>query len=193
MPRFQARAQMRTPRSTSIVGYAVLLLLAGLFSSTAVVWGASTPEPGGANQIAAVSGSFHHWLFNGQLRLRADSFRLPQAGDNIAPDSQNHYLVLHATVANGTKKPYSGFALEASLADMDGVTVQNQKTWGVAPDLDLTPGVGGVSNVPPGAAWKVQIPFKVPNDFVPVKLLVVTPDHHFKAFRISISNADLPQ
>lgn len=184
---------MRSARSTTVAGYAVLLLVAALFSAAAVVRGAPTPEPGGADQIAAVSGSFHKWLFNGQLRLRADSFKLPQAGDNIAADPQNHYLVLHATVANGTKTPYSAFALEASLADADGVTVQNQKTWGVAPDLDLTPGVGGVSNVPPGAAWKVQIPFKVPNDFVPVKLLLVPPDHSLKAFRISISKADLPQ
>ncbi|MDQ6779589.1 MAG: DUF3426 domain-containing protein [Candidatus Eremiobacteraeota bacterium] len=184
---------MRSARSTSVAGYAVLLFLAVLCSTTAVVRGAPTPEPGGADQIAAVSGNFHKWVFNGQLRLRADDFKLPKAGDNIAPDPQNHYLVLHATMANGSKAPYSAFALEASLADADGVTVQNQKTWGVAPDLDLTPGVGGVSNVPPGAAWKLQIPFKVPNDFVPVKLLVVTPDHRFKAFRISISKADLPQ
>lgn len=160
------------------------LLLAAAVALSPAVSAAPTPEPGGANEVAAVTAGFGVNAFNGQLRFKPLSLETPPAADYPASAGQR-WLLFKALVSNGMKKPYGALQPTATIASADGTTLQAQ------PDKVLP--VGGNFNVPPGAAWQQQVYFQVPASFVPVKILMVYPDTHYKAFRITVTPADLPK
>jgi len=168
-----------------------LLFAATLVLATkAAVYASPTPEPGGTNGVAAVQGAFQQFIFNGQLHVKALDLTAPAAGSIAFPSGQ-HYLVLHAIVKNGMNKPFTYYRqFDASIADADGVTIKGANTFGVRDDIDLQPRITTVDSYLPGAAWKVQIPFLVPNDFTPAKILLMIPGEK-KAFRINVRATDI--
>jgi hypothetical protein len=167
-----------------------LLAAAIVFSLVSPIAAAPTPEPGGANGINAVQGNFRQFLFNGQLRLKALDLTAPAAGSIAFPSGQ-HYVVLHAIVKNGMNKSFTYYPqFDASIADGDGITFKGANTFGVRDDIDLQPRITTVNSYLPGAAWKVQIPFLVPNDFVPAKIVLMIPGEK-KAFRINVRPGDV--
>lgn len=171
---------------------AVTALLCAVFSLSLPAFAAApTPEPGGADAIAAVSGGFNTFVFNGLLRIKATELVAPAAGSLAVPAGQ-HYLVLHAIVKNGSTKSYTNYPpLDATIVDADGVTIQTSKSFGIRDDIDFMPRVTSVETYLPGAAWRTQIPFLVPNDFVPVKIVLSVPGDKHKAFRITVKPTDI--
>ena len=155
--------------------FAVLL---GGDAATALA--APTPVPGGANQLAGVSGTLKQALFNGTLRLRGMSLKDAGPGDPIHPNAPGERaLVFRAIVSNGIRHEDHGY-FDATLADADGITVAGRP-------LD-----SGWS-LEPGAAAHVVNGFSVPAGFVPTKLLLVESAHpKARAFRITIKPGDLP-
>ena len=92
---------------------------------------------------------------------------------------------------NGTNKPFSYYPqFDATIADVDGITIKGANSFGVRDDIDLQPAVTSVNSYLPGAAWKVQIPFLFPNDFVPTKIVLTMPNQK-KAFRINVRPSDV--
>jgi hypothetical protein len=167
-----------------------LLAAALVFALVAPGAAKPTPEPGGANGVAAVDGSFQQFIFNGQLRVKALDLTAPAQGSLSFPSGQ-HYVVLHAIVKNGTNKSFTYYPqFDASIADADGVTIKGANSFGLRDDIDLQPRVTRVDTYLPGAAWKVQIPFLVPNDFKPAKIVLVIPGQK-KAFRIDVRPSDV--
>jgi hypothetical protein len=171
--------------------YRILLLAAAMvFSPVAAIAAAPTPEPGGANGVNAVQGNFQQFLFNGQLRVKALDLTAPTAGSIAFPSGQ-HYLVLHAIVKNGMNKSFTYYPqFDASIVDADGITIKGANSFGIRDDIDLQPRITTVNSYLPGAAWKVQIPFLVPNDFVPAKIVLMIPGEK-KAFRINVRAGDV--
>jgi len=153
-----------------------------LASTTVAAFAAGTTAtavPGGANELSGVSGSFSQVLFNGQLRLRGMALRSPSAADKAQPKFGLGNLVFVATVSNGEQRRNYGY-FDATLSDANGITIAG----GLLDDgWDLEP----------GAAAHTSYVFKVPNDFVPAKLVLVQPNRaHAKAFRLTIRSSDLP-
>ena len=92
---------------------------------------------------------------------------------------------------NGTNKPFTYYPqFDASIVDADGITIKGANSFGVRADIDLQPAVTSVNSYLPGAAWKVQIPFLVPNNFIPAKIVLVIPNEK-KAFRINVRPGDV--
>jgi hypothetical protein len=159
--------------------YSVLLaLLLGGGAVTALA--KPTPVPGGANQLAGVSGTLSQTLFNGTLRLHGMSLKDAGPADNVHPNAPGERaLVFRAVVNNGTHHEDHGY-FDATLADADGITVTGRP-------LD-----SGWS-LEPGAAARVANGFSVPAGFKPTKLLLAESAHpKARAFRITIKPADLP-
>jgi len=155
-----------------------LLFGATTFGTTAAP--KPTPEPGGANQQAGVSGPLSSVLFNGVLRLKGMKLRDPLGKDNMHPNAPStHAIVFTAIVSNGTKHATHGF-FNASLADADGIT-----TAGRALDEGW--------DLQPGAAARIAIGFSLPDNFVPTKLILIEAARsNAKAFRILLTPADVP-
>jgi hypothetical protein len=141
---------------------------------------APTPVPGGANQLAGVSGTLKQTLFNGTLRLHGMSLKDAVPADNVHPNAPGERaLVFRAIVNNGTHHEDHGY-FDATLSDADGITVTGRP-------LD-----SGWS-LEPGAGARVVNGFSVPVGFVPTKLLLVESAHpKSRAFRITIKPGDLP-
>ena len=142
-----------------------------------------TPVPGGANQVAGVEGRFGSTLFNGELRVKALSLTKATAADNLPSIAGKQWLIFRALVSNGTKSTYGGY-FNASIVDADGVTVS-----AVGGNMNPYP----ATNILPGAAWRQQISFNVPSDFVPTKIVLVPSNSKYKAFLIQVGKNDLPQ
>jgi hypothetical protein len=150
-----------------------------------------TPVPGGAMQASGVQGGFGSWLFNGVLRVKPVSLTVAKPGGTLFFDAGKRWLVFRAIAKNGMNQPYTGYQFKATIVDADGISYSNGTITGVRPDVDLVPGLS-VENIPPGAGWKVQIPFEVPEDFIPAKIILADPyDAHRKVFRIVVRKKDL--
>jgi hypothetical protein len=146
-----------------------------------------TPEPGGAKQVTAVAGTLHATLFNGQARVRKMSLGKPNGSpdESYTDSSDGKWIVFRAVMSNGTPKPLEMNQFTASIVDADGIAVAAQP--------DKVRPMGMVSNIPPGGAWKETILFLVPNDFKPAKIVLVSANPKYKAFRITIAPGDAPQ
>jgi hypothetical protein len=146
-----------------------------------------TPEPGGANQAHGVAGTLHVTLFNGQTRVRQMSFGKPDGSVNesYADTADTKWLAFRALMSNGTSQVLTMTQFSASLVDGNGIAEAAQP--------DKVRPMGAVTGIPPGGAWKETVIFNVPADFKPVKIVLVPSDSHYKAFRIALTAADLPQ
>ena len=151
-----------------------------LAGTTMAAIAAPTPEPGGANQVSGVSGTFSQVLFNGILRLRGMSLQNPGPADRIQPNAGDaRALVFRAIVSNGTHHENHGY-FDATLADVNGITVTGRP-------LD-----DGWS-VEQGASARTTIGFSIPADFVPTKLVLrEAAMPNAKAFRLTIRPSDIP-
>jgi hypothetical protein len=169
----------RTLSSTTIAASLAAALLAPTFA-------APTPVPGGANQAAGVTGSLHSTLFNGQVRVRKMQItKLTQTGDEVYGEIPGQrWIVFRALMSNGTSRPSDFQQFSASIADADCVSVDAQP--------DKVRPMGAVTNIAPGGAWRENILFPIPADFKPVKIVLVSADKHYKAFRISVAPSDVP-
>ncbi len=141
---------------------------------------APTPVPGGANQVAGVSGNLSQVLFNGTLRIRGMSFKNAVTSDNMHPNAAGERaLVLRMIVSNGAHHEDHGY-FDATLADANGITVTGRP-------LD-----DGWS-LQPGSAGRASIGFSIPADFVPKRMVLIEAAHlRARAFRISLRPSDLP-
>jgi len=139
-----------------------------------------TPEPGGANQQAGVSGPLSSILFNGVLRLKRMNLRDPIEKDKMHPNAPStHAIVFTAIVSNGTKESTHGF-FNALLSDADGITT---------PGRVLDDGW----DLQPGAAARIAIGFSLPDNFVPTKIILIEAARSkAKAFRILLTPAEVP-
>ncbi|MDB5028893.1 MAG: hypothetical protein JWO66_2582 [Candidatus Eremiobacteraeota bacterium] len=157
-----------------------MLLALVLGGDAATALAAPTPVPGGANQLAGVSGTFSQVLFNGTLRLKGMTLKDAVPADNVRPNAPGERaLVFRAIVNNGTHHADHGY-FDATLSDADGITVTGRP---------LNDGW----SLEPGAAARVVNGFSVPAGFVPTKLLLVYAAHpKTRAFRITIRPSDLP-
>ena len=165
---------MRTLKASAMM---LAFLLGGEFMPASAI---PTPEPGGANMQAGVSGTLSSVLFNGRLRLRAMSLKDAVPADNEHPNKPGERaVVFHAIVSNGMHHEVHGY-FDATLVDADGITVAGRP-------LD-----DGWS-LEQGAAARTATGFSIPADFVPTKLVLreaAVPNA--KAFRITIRSTDLP-
>jgi hypothetical protein len=153
---------------------AVSALLLGIAHAPPLPAQAATPEPGGANAVAGISGGLSSELFNGQLRLRKMSLRRPLPDDNLTPD----FVLFEATVSNGTPAQIAGY-FNSSIVDADGITVPGHSA--------------GLWNLAQAQAYKLKIDFHLPANFVPVKIVLIPTDPKFKKpFRIDLKPGDLP-
>jgi hypothetical protein len=156
------------------------------FGSVAAAAAQPTPEPGGANQNRGVAGSLGAVLFNGQVRVRRMSLGKPDGStsESYANDAQMKWIAFRALVSNGMPHVLATDQFSASMVDADGVAVAAQP--------DKVRPVGAITGIPPGGAWKESVLFNIPADFVPVKIVLVPADAHYKTFRITLAPADLP-
>ena len=140
------------------------------------------PVPGGANQAAGTSGTFGQKLFNGEVRLVPREIRNATAADNATIAAGQKFIVFTASASNGTSKALNMQQFNASIADSDGDTVQ------ASPDRLLP--MGGVFGVVPGGQWKETIQFAVPENFIPVKIVILPYDGKHPGFRITVRSSD---
>ena len=142
----------------------------------------ATPVPGGANQASGVAGTFGGKLFNGEVRLVPKEIRDAIDADGLTAVDGQKWIVFTASASNGTAHALDMQQFVASIVDADDNTIQAQ------PDK-LKP-VGGVYGVVPGGAWKEQIAFEVPQNFIPVKIVLLPNDRKHQAFRITVRADD---
>jgi len=149
----------------------------------------STPIPGGANQITALSGNVGQTLWNGMVRLKISEVRDATPADHpesLYPSASQKAMVITGVMKNGTSASFISF-MSYTLADADDVTL------GIPSHLFKS----GVSvNIAQGAATKVQALFLVDKGYRPTKLLVQCETcgkpNRFKAFRLAIPAAGAP-
>lgn len=158
------------------------LLFALTLGGAAAVSASPTPVPGGANQAEGVPTTFGKASFNGEVRVTPRQLRDANAADDfIAPTGQK-WIVLIATTANGTNKSLDMQQFVATIVNADGESV--------AADPDKITPVGCACGIAPGAGWRERVAFLVPNDFKPVKIILLPYDHKHKAFRITVGPND---
>ncbi|WP_317996256.1 hypothetical protein [Vulcanimicrobium alpinum] len=159
---------------------AAALLTVVLGGGAAYAATSPAPIPGGANQIAGVSGTFASVLFNGTLRVRAMSLQNPGPNDNVHANAAGERpLVFRAIVSNGTHHENHGY-FDATLSDADGITVTGRP-------------IDDGWSLEPGSAARTAIAFSLPAQFVPVKLVLVqAAAPHARAFRMALRAQDLP-
>ena len=153
-------------------------MLVALAGAPAAVSAAPTPIPGGANQIAGVSGTLKTTFFNGKLRFRKFVLRKATPAEQTA-DPGGMALALTYLVLDGMpRKAYGN--VTASIVDADGVVITSH-TVGV---------YGAYYSMDPGAAARGILTFALPAGFAPVKILVVPGDG--PALRINLKPSDVP-
>jgi hypothetical protein len=154
-----------------------------------------TNKPGGTYQANAVSGGFNVWLTDGVVAIRVTSFAAPPAKSygiySIGADK--HYMIVKATLRNVGKTTASETWYTPSLADASGVTIGPENVPNISTTADIPEIVslnGTAYNIKPQGTWKLQIPFAVPNDFTPAKLVLLPyAKGAWKAFRITLPAA----
>lgn len=144
---------------------------------------APTPTPGGANQVAGVSGKVGDILFNGVIRLQVVEVRDATPADHpetllAGPDKR--VMVMTTLVRNGLPRNFIDL-LKYTLADKDDVAY-------AIDDYRIKP---NPLNIPQAAAARQTAMFPVDKSFVPVKLLVqcttCNAQTRFTAFRVSLA------
>lgn len=169
----------RTTVVTGSLVAAVLALAATALHTGPVLAATATPVPGGANQIAGVSGGLGSTLFNGLMRVRKMQLRAATASE-ATPPAGGSALTFSYIVSNGTHAKRGG-NFTASLADADGVTVNGRSVSVYSAYYSLQPGE---------AARGVIVFVLADKSFVPVKILLT--DGSGPAFRINLKPTDLP-
>jgi hypothetical protein len=161
-------------------------MCAALLLIASPAWAKPTPVPGGANQARAVEGTLKDTLFNGQARLRQMKLGKPDgsASESYADTADQTWIVFRALASNGTPKPLDMQQFSASIVDADGVAVAAQP--------DKVRPIGSVNGIPPGGAWREVVLFNVPKGFKPAKIVLVPTGSSYKAFRITVTPADVP-
>lgn len=139
---------------------------------------APTPIPGGAAQLAGVSGGLSSTLFNGKLRIRKMQLRASTAAEDT-PDAGSSALTFVFLVSNGTNAARSGnFA--GSLVDSDGVAINGHSVSVYSAYYSLQSGVPA----------RLTMYFVLPSGFAPVKILLT--DGNGPAFRVNLKASDIP-
>lgn len=156
---------------------AVLALLPSIASAAE-----STPVPGGANQVKALSGKLGDTIFNGVLRITPQSLAYTTAPDDlnyVNTSGGKKVMKLTVLLRNGAKDNFTDL-MSYTLADKDDVTV----------DIGSSTLHPGNLNILQGSAARQIAIFTVDPDFVPVKLIVrcATCGSHsaFRALRFTI-------
>ncbi len=146
---------------------------------------ASTTMPGGANQVAGVSGGMNKTLFNGMIRWKMTTIREALPSDRLGDPHQGmKWLVLLARCSNGLHSSYIGLP-QLTLTDAQDNSYHSA-------DSNTSP---APVNVIQGQAWQERIAIEVPPEFIPIKAVITDPSNasRFKAFRIGIISKDLPK
>lgn len=158
-----------------------LPLLAAALSLVAVA-ASPTPQPGGANQISAISGHVGQRVFNGVLRVTVQTVHDATAGDHPEkdlPSPDQKIIVMRVLLSNGWHGPFDALMVY-TLADADSVTLQISQPYVHPANLSMAQ----------GAAARQTIHVPVPKDFKPVKVLIECGGcgeaMHFRPLRISI-------
>jgi hypothetical protein len=171
---------MRLPRIN--LHCASLLVLTFALSATVSASAASTPPPGGANQITAVSGRVGQRVFNGVLRVTVQDVHDATADDHPEkdlPSPDKKIIVMHVLLSNGSHEEFDSL-MEYTLADADNVTVEISQPYVHPANLSIAQ----------GAAAKQLVHVPVDKDFKPVKLLIecggCASNSGFRPLRITI-------
>lgn len=146
-----------------------------------------TPIPGGADQAAGVSGTLRSpSLFNGQVRVKKMTITKLSggSGETYPEESGKRWIVFRSVMSNGTSHPANIQQFDATVSDADGISVAAQPN-------DVRP-MGSVTGLAPGAAWRENILFLIPSDFKPAKIVLVSADSRYRAFRITLAPDDTP-
>jgi hypothetical protein len=157
---------------------AAMLALALATIQPAMVMAAPTPVPGGANQLAGVSGGLASTLFNGKMRIRQMQLRASTPAED-APGAGNTALTFIFLVSNGTSSARSG-NFSGSMVDADGVAINGHSVSVYSAYYSLQPGVPA----------RATMYFVLPTGFTPVKILLT--DGNGPAFRVNLKASDLP-
>jgi len=161
---------------TGLLATAVAGVLTTGYPTIAIA--APTPIPGGAGQLAGVSGGLSSTLFNGKLRIRQMKLRASTAAEDT-PDAGSSALTFVFLVSNGTNAARSGnFA--GSLVDADGVAINGHSVSVYSAYYSLQPGVPA----------RLTMYFVLPSGFAPVKILLT--DGNGPAFRVNLKASDIP-
>jgi hypothetical protein len=165
------------PSRIPVPAFVAALLLASAAGSVA----APTPVPGGANQVAGMSGAVGQTLFNGVVRLTIQSAGPATDASDLSlilPSASQKALLITALIKNGTHAPFAE-VLTYTLADTDGVTFD-------VPSYMVKPNPVSLAQ---GAAVRQRLAFPVDKAYAPVKLLVqcsTCKKNTFKAFRVTL-------
>jgi hypothetical protein len=146
--------------------------------SSSAVFAASSPIPGGANQVNAVTGKLGDTLWNGVLRFKLIEVRDATPADHpetVVPLASQKVIVISALIRNGTPSTWSE-VVNYTLADKDDVAFE-------VPGHFFTP---VAVNIAQGAAVKQTALVPIDKSFVPVKLIFQCSScgKSFKAFRV---------
>jgi hypothetical protein len=155
-----------------------MLLLAFSMTHPAAALAAPTPIPGGANQLAGVSGGLGSTLFNGKMRIRKMQLRASTPAE-ATPGAGNTALTLVFLVSNGTNAARAG-NFSGSMVDADGVAINGHSVSVYSAYYSLQPGVPA----------RATMYFILPTGFTPVKILLT--DGNGPAFRINLKASDIP-
>jgi hypothetical protein len=139
----------------------------------------TSPTPGGANQVSAVSGKLGQDLWNGVIRFKLVELRDARADEHpesVALPNQKA-LVVTAIIKNGSSGTWANL-VTYTLADKDEVSVDLPMHFFTPPSLTIQQ----------AAAARQTALVPVDKNFVPVKLIFTctTCGPKFKAFRVTI-------
>jgi hypothetical protein len=127
----------------------------------------SSPPPGGANQVSALSGKVGQTVFNGVLRVQITALRDATAADHpekLLPSAGQKVMVMSVLLKNGAHSDFTDL-VSYTLADADEVSF-------AIPSYQVTP---SNVNIQQGAAARQTALFTVDQSYKPVKLLVQCP------------------
>jgi len=174
------RSRFASPHQASlaVAGIVTMLCLALTTIHPATVMAAPTPVPGGANQLAGVSGGLSSTLFNGKMRIRKMQLR-PSTTAEVSPGAGSTALTFIFLVSNGTKSARSG-TFTGSMVDADGVSVNSHPVSVYSAYYSLQPGMPA----------RATMYFVLPSGFTPVKILLT--DGNGSAFRVNLKASDIP-
>ena len=124
----------------------------------------STPVPGGANAVSALSGKLGDTVFNGVLRIKVAALREATDADNPsqeAPSADQKVMVMQTVLHNGKQDRFTDL-VTYTLADNDAVSfeIPSYKIKNINPSILQ------------GAAVRQSAVFVVDKDFKPVKLII---------------------
>ncbi|HEV3155563.1 MAG TPA: hypothetical protein VGZ02_17290 [Candidatus Baltobacteraceae bacterium] len=142
----------------------------------------STPPPGGANQISAMSGRVGQRIFNGVLRVTVQTVHDATADDHPEkdlPSPGQKIIVMRVLLNNGSPGTFDALMIY-TLADADSITKTISQPYVHPAGLNIEQGASALQTV--------HVP--VDKDYKPVKLLIECGGcpvaMHFRPLRITI-------